>query len=241
MYQIKAGIEAMVAALVAFIALVINQALEGVQAMVAALVAFIALVINQVQQEDVQVMAAMLVALILLARDHVKAHTKGAITIGVKAFLAVVIAAVVIFASISYDEEQYWKAIVSTGFVSALLLAVQTVGATTWQLHTWNLKTGFQTIIVGLATHYSALAIGVSFGNVYVQETSIADKCNNDGNLAWFGPDMFAVLAMQLVLTGAAFILVHQFRQRKCSPVRQIKCSPTKAVAHKRSMHKCRD
>ena len=240
MYQIKAGIEAMVAAPVAFIALVINQALEGVQAMAAALVDCIALVINQVQQEDVQVMAAMLVALILLARDHV-AHMKGAITIGVKAFLAVVIAAVVVFASISYDEEQYWEAIVSTGFVSALLLVAQTVGATTWQLRTWNLKTGFQTIIVGLATHYSALAIGVSFGNVYVQETSIADKCNNDGNLAWFGPDMFAVMAMQVVLTGAAFILVHQFRQRKCSPVRQGKCSPTKAVAHKGSMYKCRD
>ena len=208
----------MAAALVAFIALVINQALEGVQAMV-----------------------VMLVALILLARDHVKAPMKGAITIGVKVFLAVVIAAVFVFASISYDEGQYWKAIVLTGFVSALLLVVQTVGATTWQLRTWNLKTGFQTIIVGLATHYSALAIGVSFGNVYVQETSIADKCNNDGNLAWFGPDMFAVMAMQVVLTGAAFILVHQFRQRKCSPVRQGKCSPTKAVAHKGSMYKCRD
>ena len=115
------------------------------------------------------------------------------------------------FAGVSYDEKRYLAAIVTTGLLSAGLLAAQTfvlawqtVGKNiwkpcTWKPRTWNLRATFQTIVVGLATHYSALVIGVSFGGVYSQE----------GNIAW---DLAAVLVMQAVLTYAACILVNRFR-----------------------------
>ena len=120
---------------------------NGIRSMVTVLVTCIALVINQAEK-GITTAVTVLVDRITLTKNYVKAHTKESIMFGIKWFLAAVIMVVFVFASISYDEEQYWKAIVSTGLVSALLLAVQTVGAATWKLRTWNLWT-IQTIIVG--------------------------------------------------------------------------------------------
>ena len=150
----------------------------------------------------------------VLMKDQIKAGIRPVGT----PLLAGVLLAVFVFAGVSYDEKQYLEAIVSTAVISVILLAVQTVNKNTFHPHTWNLWTTFLTIIVGLATHYSALVIGVSFGGVYSQDSSIA----------W---DLTALLVMQTVLTSAAYILVGQF-QRSNAARRNPKCCRSKPAGN---------
>lgn len=80
------------------------------------------------------------------------------------------------------------------------LLVVQTMDRNTFRPHSWNLRIPWNTIIVGVAIHYSAIIIGVSFGAVF----------SVDGNNGWA---VVAVLVKQAVLTRAAWILVNEYRQ----------------------------
>lgn len=130
--------------------------------------------------------------------DQVKAGIRTVMTV----LLAWIMLVLFFFAGISYGEKQYWVAIVSMGAISIILLAVQTASTNTLKPGTWNWRTAIPTSVVGLATHYSALVIGVSFvGASYRQEI----------NFTW---DIIAVLVVQGVLTSAACILVNRFRQR---------------------------
>ena len=90
----------------------------------------------------------------------------------------------------------------ATGMLAAALLAVQTVDRNVFRPRTWNPRIAGKTIVVGVAIHYSAMIIGVSFGAVFSAES---------GSIG----GTIAVLIQQAVLTCAAWILVNQFRQRR--------------------------
>ena len=111
-----------------------------------------------------------------------------------------------IFAGISYASGDRLTAIVTTGALATALLVVQTRDRNTlWSLawlrpSTWFRRIVLNTLIVGVAIHYSALIIGVSFGAVFLEE----------GTSFWA---IVAVLAKQAVLTRAAWILVNEYRK----------------------------
>lgn len=126
-----------------------------------------------------------------------------AMAIGLLASVAV---AAFVFAGESYESRDRLSAIVTTGLLAMALLVVQT---TDWKtLHPrawhwprdWNLRRALKTLIVGVAIHYSAMIIGVSFGAVFSEE----------GTSVW---PMVAVLVKQTILTGAAWILVNEYRK----------------------------
>ena len=261
MERIKEAILAMVTVLVDRIAPVINRAKEGIKNAVTVLVDRIAPVINRAK-EGIKNAVTVLVDRIAPVMSQLAECIR---TVAI-AFVAVVAVAFFVSAGILYGENQYWETIVLMGLLSMFLLAVQmallavqTGGKNilkrrTWNL--WNLRATILIIVVGLSTHYSALVIGVSFGGVYSQATSVADKCSISGGPAWW-PDIIAVLIMQAVLSSAACILIDQFRQsnavRGKAVARKGRISrgeaglgsgsgvQGKAVAHKGSMYKCRD
>lgn len=103
------------------------------------------------------------------------------------------------FAGLSYHGGDHLAAIAATGMLATALLIVQTVDRNTFRPRTWNLPIGANTIVVGVAIHYSAIIIGVSFGAVFSPESGSTGA-------------VIAVLAQQAVLTRAAWILVNQFR-----------------------------
>ena len=103
------------------------------------------------------------------------------------------------FAGLSYYGGDYLAAIATTGMLALALLIVQTVDRNTFRPRTWNLPIAANTVVVGVAIHYSAIIIGVSFGAVFSPESGSIGA-------------VIAVLAQQVVLTRAAWILVNQFR-----------------------------
>jgi len=107
-----------------------------------------------------------------------------------------------VFAGLSYAGGDQLGAIIATGMLAAALLAVQTVDRNVFRPRTWNPRIAGKTIVVGVAIHYSAMIIGVSFGAVFSAES---------GSIG----GTIAVLIQQAVLTCAAWILVNQFRQRR--------------------------
>ena len=112
----------------------------------------------------------------------------------------VIVVATFVFAGVSYAAEAHLEAIVATGLLAAGLLVVQTMDRNTFRPRTWNLRIAWNTLTVGVAIHYSAIIIGVSFGAVFSAE--------NDGS--W---SIIAVLVQQAVLTRAAWILVDEYRR----------------------------
>ena len=106
-----------------------------------------------------------------------------------------------VFAGLSYAGGDQLGAIIATGMLAVALLAVQTVDRNVFRPRTWNPRIAGKTIVVGVAIHYSAMIIGVSFGAVFSAES---------GSIG----GTIAVLIQQAVLTCAAWILVNQFRQR---------------------------
>ena len=107
-----------------------------------------------------------------------------------------------VFAGLSYAGGDQLGAIIATGMLAVALLAVQTVDRNVFRPRTWNPRIAGKTIVVGVAIHYSAMIIGVSFGAVFSAES---------GSIV----GTIAVLIQQAVLTCAAWILVNQFRQRR--------------------------
>lgn len=107
-----------------------------------------------------------------------------------------------VFAGLSYAGGDQLGAIIATGMLAVALLAVQTVDRNVFRPRTWNQRIAGKTIVVGVAIHYSAMIIGVSFGAVFSAES---------GSIG----GTIAVLIQQAVLTCAAWILVNQFRQRR--------------------------
>ena len=107
-----------------------------------------------------------------------------------------------VFAGLSYAGGDQLGAIIATGMLAAALLAVQTVDRNVFRPSTWSPRIAGKTIVVGVAIHYSAMIIGVSFGAVFSAES---------GSIG----GTIAVLIQQAVLTCAAWILVNQFRQRR--------------------------
>ena len=107
-----------------------------------------------------------------------------------------------VFAGLSYAGGDQLGAIIATGMLAVALLAVQTVDRNVFRPRTWNPRIAGKTIVVGVAIHYSAMIIGVSFGAVFSAES---------GSIG----GTIAVLIQQAVLTCAAWILVNQFRQRR--------------------------
>ena len=121
-------------------------------------------------------------------------------------FVAIVAAAFV-FAGVSYADEEHFEAIAATGLLATALLVVQTMDRNTFRPRTWNLRIAWNTLVVGVAIHYSAIIIGVSFGSVFTLE--------NDSGWA-----VIAVLVQQVVLTRAAWILVNEYRRSGANDVR---------------------
>lgn len=117
--------------------------------------------------------------------------------VGIFAWVAL---AAFVFAGVSYESGEHLIAIVTTGLLAMALLVVQTMDRNTLRPRTWRLRIPWNTIIVGVAIHYSAIIIGVSFGAVF----------SVDGNNGWA---VVAVLVKQAVLTRAAWILVNEYRQ----------------------------
>ena len=109
-----------------------------------------------------------------------------------------------VFAGVSYAAEEHLGAIIATGLLAAALLVVQTMDRNTFRPRTWNLRIAWNMLIVGVAIHYSAIIIGVSFGAVFSVE--------NDSGWA-----IVAVLIQQAVLTRAAWILVNEYRRSTAS------------------------
>ena len=107
-----------------------------------------------------------------------------------------------VFAGLSYAGGDQLGSIIATGMLAVALLAVQTVDRNVFRPRTWNPRIAGKTIVVGVAIHYSAMIIGVSFGAVFSAES---------GSIG----GTIAVLIQQAVLTCAAWILVNQFRQRR--------------------------
>ena len=107
---------------------------------------------------------------------------------------------VLVFAGLSYKEGAYLEAIIATGLLATVLLVVQTMDRNSLRLHTWKFRVAWNTLIVGVAIHYSAIIIGVSFGAVFAP--------GNDSNWA-----IVAVSVQQAVLTRAAWVLVNEYRQ----------------------------
>ena len=103
------------------------------------------------------------------------------------------------FAGLSYHGGDHLAAIAATGMLAVALLIVQTTDRNTFRPRTWNLPIAANTIVVGVAIHYSAIIIGVSFGAVFATESGSIGA-------------IIAVMAQQAVLTRAAWILVNQFR-----------------------------
>ena len=126
-----------------------------------------------------------------------------AVAIGLFASVALI---AFVFAGVSYESGDLLIAIVTTGVLATALLVVQTTNRNTLQPRTWPrprywiLRIPWNTLIVGVAIHYSAIIIGVSFGAVFSVE----------GNDGWA---VVAVLVKQAVLTRAAWILVNEYRQ----------------------------
>ena len=125
------------------------------------------------------------------------------IIVGIFAFSALL---AFVFAGLSYHSGEYLIAIAATGILATALLVVQTMDRNTfrprvWRHRTWSVPTVWNTFIVGVAIHYSAIIIGVSFGAVF----SVAE---NDS--AWA---IVAVMIQQAVLTRAAWVLVNEYRQ----------------------------
>ena len=131
-------------------------------------------------------------------------------------FASVALAAF-IFAGVSYASGENLRAIATTGVLAMALLVVQTMDRNTLRPRAWPrlrdwlrlpiwlrshasiLRIAWNTLIVGVAIHYSAIIIGVSFGTVFSAE----------GNV-W---EILAVLVKQAVLTRAAWVLVNEYRQ----------------------------
>lgn len=122
-----------------------------------------------------------------------------AIFLGIVLFPYIALATFV-FAGLAYDRGDQWEAIIATGVLAATLLALQTVIVNPFRPPPARKPriTG-KTVVVGVAIHYSAMIIGVSFGDVFSA---------GSGNLA----NIIAVLIKQAVLTYAAWILVNRFR-----------------------------
>ena len=119
--------------------------------------------------------------------------------IAITVFVAIAVATFVV-AGVSYAAREHLGAIAATGLLAAALLVVQTMDRNTFRPRTWNLRIAWNTLIVGVAIHYSAIIIGASFGAVFSAE-------NGSG---W---DIIAVLVQQAVLTRAAWILVNEYRR----------------------------
>lgn len=114
-------------------------------------------------------------------------------------FVSIVVATFV-FAGVSYAAGEHLGAIIATGLLATALLVMQTMDRNTLRPQTWNWRIAWNTLIVGVAIHYSAIIIGVSFGAVFSAE--------NDSSWA-----IIAVLVQQSVLTRAAWILVDEYRR----------------------------
>ena len=118
---------------------------------------------------------------------------------------------VFVFAGLSYHKGEYLMAIAATGMLATLLLVVQTMDRSTFMIPLRDLilrlrnlqtvRTAWNTFVVGVAIHYSAIFIGVSLGTVF----SVAE---NDSTWA-----IVAVIVQQAVLTRAAWVLVNEYRQ----------------------------
>ena len=113
-----------------------------------------------------------------------------------------------VLAGLSYAGGNQLGAIIATGLLAMGLLVVQTMDrnalwSRTWKNafrpRTWK-RVSWNTLIVGVAIHYSAIIIGVSFGEVFTPA--------NDSNWA-----IVAVSVQQAVLTRAAWVLVNEYRQ----------------------------
>ena len=129
------------------------------------------------------------------------------------------------FAAVSYDAEDHFLAISATGLLAASILVAQTMNRDLFRprdLKSWvaqtmdsdlfrprnwksctnrkRFRTAVNTLFVGMAIHYSALIIGVSFGAVFSAESG-----SNGG--------IVAVLIQQAVLTRAAWVLVNEYRR----------------------------
>ena len=120
-------------------------------------------------------------------------------------FFVLVAVATFVFAGVSYAAKEHLGAITATGLLATALLVVQTMDRNTfrprtWDFRPWNWRIAWNTLIVGVAIHYSAIIIGVSFGAVFSAE--------NDSGWA-----IIAVLVQQAVLTRAAWILVNEYRR----------------------------
>lgn len=129
-------------------------------------------------------------------------------------FLAYVALVAFVFAGVSYESGDHLIAIVTTGVLAAALLVVQTTDRNTFRPSTWPrprdwiLRIPWNTLIVGVAIHYSAIIIGVSFGAVF----------SDEGNDGWA---IVAVLVKQAVLTRAAWILVNEYRKSNAADHRK--------------------
>ena len=105
------------------------------------------------------------------------------------------------FAGLSYAGGNQLWAIIATGMLSAALLLLQAVVMNVFRRPiTWKPRIAGKTAVVGVAIHYSAMIIGVSFGAAF------SEKSGSIGGI-------IAVLIQQVVLTYASWILVNQFRQ----------------------------
>lgn len=142
-------------------------------------------------------------AVVRKLRNTAKVAAQSLFDIAKVAYVTVVILSygvVLVFAGLSYKEGAYLEAIIATGLLATVLLVVQTMDRNSFRLHTWKFRVAWNTLIVGVAIHYSAIIIDVSFGAVFAP--------GNDSNWA-----IVAVSVQQAVLTRAAWVLVNEYRQ----------------------------
>ena len=136
--------------------------------------------------------------------------------------LSVALLAGLMLAGLSFDEKQYPRTILASGIVATAIFLLQVLGVPVLKWASQFFKTAplvapvcelgtqqprrksfgmmCKTAIVGVATHYAAIIIGVSFGGVF--------GAHDDST--W---TIVAWLIQQSVVTYGAWVLVDQYRE----------------------------
>lgn len=129
---------------------------------------------------------------------------KGGIVVFLKSYglaiVAAALAATFVFAALSYHAGDHLLAISGAGLLAAIISVVQTARDWKSRINRKGLWRAVNTLFVGIAIHHSAIIIGVSFGAVFSVES---------GSTAGIA----AVLIQQAVLSGAAWLLVNEYRR----------------------------
>lgn len=122
-----------------------------------------------------------------------------AVICGGRVFLFAAIIIIYLFIGMQYEKKEFLQAIAGAGSIALALTILQYL-ASPRAGRRKDLVTFWHILVIGVATHYSAIMIGVSFGSL------ISSRNGIDWNAV-------AVLIQQFVLNYAAWVLFNQYLQ----------------------------